>query len=119
MTIIVAIDGPSGSGKSSTAKSLARRAKWSYLDTGALYRATTWLALEKGLKEESEIAAALEERPISISTDAEKQRIKVQGQDVTSAIREERVTSAVSVYSAMPNVRRKLVELQKIGRAHV
>ena len=113
MTIIVAIDGPSGSGKSSTAKALARRAKWSYLDTGALYRATTWLVLEKGLKEESEIAAALEERPISISTDAEKQRVEVQCQDVTAAIRAERVTSAVSVFSAMPNVRRKLVELQR------
>ena len=113
MTIIVAIDGPSGSGKSSTAKALARRAQWSYLDTGALYRATTWLALENGFTEESEIVALLEEAPISISTEPEKERIKVKNQDVTTAIREERVTSSVSFYSAMPKVRSQLVKLQR------
>ena len=47
--MVLAIDGPSGSGKSSTAKSIAMRANWKYLDTGALYRAVTWLALEKNL----------------------------------------------------------------------
>ncbi|NDC13370.1 MAG: cytidylate kinase, partial [Actinobacteria bacterium] len=47
MTIVVAMDGPSGSGKSSTSRGLAKRAGWNYLDTGALYRAATWLALEK------------------------------------------------------------------------
>lgn len=49
MTVVVAMDGPSGSGKSSTAKAIAKRAGWLYLDTGALYRAATWLAIEKAI----------------------------------------------------------------------
>lgn len=113
MTIIVAIDGPSGSGKSSTAKALARRAKWSYLDTGALYRATTLLALETEMSDEDSIAAALSKRPIKISTDPQNQKIELDNRDITTAIREERITRAVSAVSAMPKVRAQLVELQR------
>ena len=62
-TVVIAIDGPSGSGKSSTARAVAQRANWRYLDTGALYRAITWLALRDGLVEPSELVrqAELEE----------------------------------------------------------
>ncbi len=57
--LVLAIDGPSGSGKSSTAKAIAIRANWKYLDTGALYRAATWLAIEKNLQSANEILNAV------------------------------------------------------------
>ena len=60
MPIIVAMDGPSGAGKSSTAKAIAQRAGWNYLDTGALYRGATWLALKNNLSDSPEIISALE-----------------------------------------------------------
>jgi GTP-binding protein len=62
--IVVAIDGPSGSGKSSTSKAIAIRANWNYLDTGALYRAATWIALKAGVTEGWEIIAAIKKSPI-------------------------------------------------------
>ena len=68
MPIVVAIDGPSGSGKSSTSKKLAERANWNYLDTGALYRAVTWLALNKKISTANEIVAALRENEITFNS---------------------------------------------------
>ncbi|MFM8383420.1 MAG: (d)CMP kinase, partial [Actinomycetota bacterium] len=62
--IVVAMDGPSGSGKSSTSKGLAKRAGWNYLDTGALYRAATWLSLERNLGTPSTLIEALRNDPI-------------------------------------------------------
>ena len=62
--IVVAIDGPSGAGKSSTAKAVAQRAGWNYLDTGALYRALTWLALRENVDSAPEILAALKRFPL-------------------------------------------------------
>ncbi len=59
MTVVVAMDGPSGSGKSSTAKAIAKRAGWLYLDTGALYRAATWLAIEKAIDSADELLIVL------------------------------------------------------------
>ena len=73
--IVVAIDGPSGSGKSSTAKAIATRANWSYLDTGALYRAATWVALENNVSEGWEIIAAIKKMPINSSTDPKEPKI--------------------------------------------
>jgi len=64
MGIVVAIDGPSGAGKSSTSKAIAIRAGWNYLDTGALYRAVTWVALENNCIEAAEILKALKSAPI-------------------------------------------------------
>jgi GTP-binding protein len=64
--LVLAIDGPSGSGKSSTAKAIALRANWSYLDTGALYRAVTYLALENKVDSESQVVAVLEKSEILI-----------------------------------------------------
>ena len=65
MSIVVAMDGPSGSGKSSTSKAIAIRAGWNYLDTGALYRGVTWLAQNKKIATVEEILKALDENPIT------------------------------------------------------
>ena len=73
--IVVAIDGPSGSGKSSTSKAIAIRANWNYLDTGALYRAATWIALNKGVSEGWEIISAIKEQPIVFSSDPKNPKI--------------------------------------------
>lgn len=69
MGIVVAIDGPSGAGKSSTAKAIATRAGWDYLDTGALYRAVTWLALEYKCEEAFSIVQAIKDHPIKFIAD--------------------------------------------------
>ena len=66
--LVLAIDGPSGSGKSSTAKAIALRANWSYLDTGALYRAITYLALENKFESENEIINSLKSNTILFDT---------------------------------------------------
>ena len=64
MGIVVAIDGPSGSGKSSTSKSVAMRSTWDYLDTGALYRGLTWLALQNDLTDASSVLKAFKSSPL-------------------------------------------------------
>ena len=69
MGIVVAIDGPSGAGKSSAAKAIAHRAGWNYLDTGALYRAVTWLALENKCEEPFSILQLLKDHPIRFESD--------------------------------------------------
>ncbi|NCA26244.1 MAG: cytidylate kinase, partial [Actinobacteria bacterium] len=66
--LVLAIDGPSGSGKSSTAKAIALRANWSYLDTGALYRAVTYIALENKIDTEDEIVKSLDSSSIVFDT---------------------------------------------------
>ena len=73
--ITVAIDGPSGSGKSSTAKAIATRANWNYLDTGALYRAATWLALKENVTEGWQIIAAIKNEPITFNADPRDPKI--------------------------------------------
>jgi GTP-binding protein len=89
--IIVAMDGPSGSGKSSTSRGLAKRAGWQYLDTGALYRAATWLTLEKELDSATDLLRALQLQPIKFVTDAEKPQVFVGTKELTKEIREERI----------------------------
>jgi GTP-binding protein len=110
---VVAIDGPSGSGKSSTAKAIAKRANWSYLDTGALYRAATFLALKENVKEAWEVIAAIKKSPILFSADPKDPKVFVGDLDVTSEIRSQRVTDNVSAYSALPELREYLVEMQR------
>ena len=83
--IVVAIDGPSGSGKSSTAKSIAIRANWNYLDTGALYRAATWIALKENVSEGWEIISAIKNQPIRFSSDPKDPKIFCGDVDVTDA----------------------------------
>ena len=111
--LVLAIDGPSGSGKSSTAKAIALRANWSYLDTGALYRAVTYLALEKKIESEDEIVKHLESSEIVFDTNPADPKIFVNDKDVSAEIRLQRINDFVSKISAMPTVRKVLLELQR------
>ena len=111
--LVLAIDGPSGSGKSSTAKAIALRANWSYLDTGALYRAVTYLALENKFESENEIINSLKLNTILFDTNPANPKIFVNGKDVSSEIRLQRINDLVSKVSAMPEVRKILLELQR------
>jgi len=111
--VVVAIDGPSGSGKSSTAKAIAIRAHWNYLDTGALYRALTWLALENNHEAENGLVDLAMVNPISFTSDPTNPRIFVGATDVTDAIRTLRITDKVSEFARMPSVREYLFGLQR------
>jgi GTP-binding protein len=112
MGVVVAIDGPSGAGKSSTAKAIATRAGWNYLDTGALYRAVTWLALEYKCEEPFSILQAIKDHPIKFNADPSDPYIFAGETQITHSIRGTSVTDNVSRISAMPEVRRELLNLQ-------
>ena len=112
MGIVVAIDGPSGAGKSSTAKAIATRAGWDYLDTGALYRAVTWLALEHKCEEPFSILQAIKDHPIKFVADPAAPNVFAGQTQITHAIRGTSVTENVSRISAMPEIRRELLNLQ-------
>jgi GTP-binding protein len=112
-SLVLAIDGPSGSGKSSTSKAIATRANWKYLDTGALYRAATWLAIEMNLDSGDAIVEALRNSPIEFNCNPKDPKISVGKTDVTDAIRSLRITDQVSQYSQLPELRSFLVELQR------
>jgi GTPase len=111
--IVVAIDGPSGAGKSSTSKLVATRAGWNYLDTGALYRAVAWLALREKISTSEDILAALANNTIHFISDPKSPKVFVGDVDVTTDIRNENVTSAVSAISAIPEIRESLLTLQR------
>ena len=113
MPIIVAMDGPSGAGKSSTSKALAKRANWNYLDTGALYRGATWLAMQKNISDGVKLVEALLEQKLTFNPDPEKPTLKCGKVDITDAIRDESVTAQVSTFAAMPEVRAELLLLQR------
>lgn len=113
MAVVVAIDGPSGSGKSSTAKGLASRAGWNYLDTGALYRAATWLANSKEITDAAGLLVALKESPITFKSDPKDPRTFCGGIDISREIRDAAVTDRVSVISAWREIREELVTLQR------
>ena len=113
MGIIVAIDGPSGAGKSSTAKAIAKRAGWYYLDTGALYRAATWIALEFKCEEPFAIVQALKDHTIKFNPDPQSPNVFAGEVQITHAIRGTSVTENVSRISAMPEVRRELLKIQR------
>ena len=109
--MIVTIDGPAGAGKSSVARELARRLGFAFLDTGAMYRAVALAALRAGLGEnDGEKIAALAER-LTIGFDGE--RVLLDGDDVTQAIRTSEVAAAVYLAADNPRVRARLVELQR------
>ncbi len=112
---VVAIDGPSGSGKSSTSRGVARALGLDYLDTGAMYRAMAWYMLDGGVDVADPAAvAALADRPTLVSaTDPEFPTIAVDGVDVSGPIRGDAVTGAVSPVAAVPEVRARLVALQR------
>ena len=111
--LVLAIDGPSGSGKSSTSKAIAIRANWSYLDTGALYRAATWLALENKISEEEKLVNLLEQNLITFNTNPNDPRVFVNDKDLTDEIRLHRINDVVSSISSMAGVRKKLMEIQR------
>jgi len=110
--MIVAIDGPAGAGKSTVARALAERLGFRYLDTGAMYRALTWLALrqELPLDRGAEIAALARENPVELD---ERGRVSIAGVDVTSSIREPRIDRVVPVVARHPDVREVMRERQR------
>lgn len=116
--IIIAIDGPAGSGKSSSAKIVAERLGYIYIDTGAMYRAVTLEVLRRGIADcEDEICKILDELKIELIPSPEGQRTILNGEDVSDAIRMPEVTKLVSPVSAMQCVREKLVaEQRQIGQ---
>lgn len=112
---VIAIDGPSGTGKSSVAREVARRLGAGYLDTGAMYRALTLAVLADGIEpaDVDAVAHRAQRLIIEIDADPEIDNISADGQDVTQAIRSPEVTAAVSAVSAIPAVRRRLVQAQR------
>ncbi len=114
-SVIVAIDGPSGTGKSSTSKAVAAKLGLSYLDTGAQYRAITWWMISNGVDvSDAEAVANAAAKPVIVSgTDPARPTITVDGADAAGPIRTEEVTSKVSAVSAVPEVRALITELQR------
>lgn len=113
--VIVAIDGPSGTGKSSTSRAVAARLGLAYLDTGAQYRAITWWMLHNAIdvNDPAAVAAAAGRPAIVSGTDPAAPAITADGVDVSGPIRTPEVTSAVSAVSAVPAVRSRITELQR------
>ena len=113
--IVVAMDGPSGSGKSSTARGVATRLGLRYLDTGAQFRAVTAWMIAHGVdfSDPADIAARVGEPELASGTDPQGPAIMVNGIDVALAIRTDEVNAAVSPVSAVPAVRARLLELQR------
>ncbi|VFA97092.1 Cytidylate kinase [Nocardia cyriacigeorgica] len=114
-SLVVAMDGPSGTGKSSVSRRLAARLGARYLDTGAMYRVATLRVLRAGvdLTDPAAIAAAVADLPLTIGTDPSHELIQLDGADVSDEIRGDAVTKAVSAVSAVPEVREALVALQR------
>lgn len=111
----IAIDGPAGAGKSTIAKNLAARLGFVYLDTGAMYRAVALKALETGtaLNDESALGQMLASTDVSVVYDNGKQRILLDGRDVSDEIRSQPIAKAASDVSANKCVRLKMVEMQR------
>ncbi|MDV7242066.1 MULTISPECIES: (d)CMP kinase [Rhodococcus] len=114
-SLVVAMDGPSGTGKSSVSRQLAQELGARYLDTGAMYRIATLHVLRKGvdLGDPDAIADATAGLPWSIGTDPTREQVLLDGEDVAQEIRGDAVTKAVSAVSAVPAVRARLVEAQR------
>ena len=112
---IITIDGPAGSGKSTTAKLVAERLGFTYLDTGAMYRAVAWLALERGvnLEDSDAIAEMAEQMVIDMETSSRQSRVWVDGREITEDIRQPVINKNVSKVAALAGVRAVLVRLQK------
>ncbi|UOY02628.1 (d)CMP kinase [Blastococcus sp. PRF04-17] len=111
----ITLDGPSGTGKSSVARDVARALGAAYLDTGAMYRAATVAVLDAGvsLDDKVAVARAVSEADIRVGTSAHREKVTVDGVDVRERIRGAEVTRAVSPVSAVPAVRRLLVARQR------
>ena len=113
--MVIAVDGPSGSGKSSISKESANRLGFNFLDTGAMYRSVTWFCVTENLIEEDLIMERINNKDfkLDISTDPLKDQVKVNDEDVSKIIREDEITSQVSHFAAMPKIRQFLVSKQR------
>jgi cytidylate kinase len=114
-SLVVAVDGPSGSGKSSVSREVARRLGLRYLDTGAMYRALTWWALDQGadLDDRPQVAELARKLPLEIGDSSGATVVTVDGTDVSAAIREPRISAAVSKVATNLEVRAELVRRQR------
>ena len=112
---IVAIDGPSGAGKSTVAKGVAERLGYLYIDTGAMYRAIAWKILQSGISisDEQAVIAQAMRTEVTLATIDDEQHVYLDGEDVSQAIRTPEATRASSPVSAIPAVRKRLVDLQR------
>jgi cytidylate kinase len=113
--LVVAIDGPSGSGKSSVSKEVARRLRLAYLDTGAMYRALTWYCVSSGidLEDAASVEQASRDLILDLSTSPNEEYVRVDGVDVTDAIREPAISSAVSAVATTLGARTELIRRQR------
>jgi len=114
--IVIAIDGPAASGKSSVARTLARRLKFHYVNTGAMYRAVTWLAVARGIPpaDTSAVRAMLDSTVIECGFDATgESTILLDGMDPAPHLSDASVTASVSTVASIPEVRRRLVAIQR------
>jgi cytidylate kinase len=119
--MIVAIDGPAASGKSTVARALARRLQMGYLDTGAMYRSIAWLALRRGvaLDDDDGLTRLAVEYPVTLAGEPGSglSTVEVDGVDVTTSIRTPEVESAVSAVARVPALRRVMVDAQRAAAA--
>ncbi|MCY7774094.1 (d)CMP kinase [Bacillus licheniformis] len=114
--LCIAIDGPAAAGKSTVAKIVARKKSYIYIDTGAMYRAITYLALEKGvdLNDEAELTALLKDSAIDLTVSPEgEQKVYIAGEDVTEAIRTDNVSNQVSIVAKYAGIREEMTKRQQ------
>lgn len=113
--LILAVDGPSGTGKSTTCRALAKQLNAKYIDTGAMYRVATLAVLRAGVDPQNahDVIAATRELPLTVSDDPDSTEVLLGGEDVAGEIRGPEVTRNVSAVSAIPEVRDNLVALQR------
>jgi len=112
--VVIAIDGPAGTGKSTVARGLARTLGARYLDTGAMYRIATLAVLRAGIDPaDSAAIAAMADVPLSVGHDPEADQARLGAEDVSAEIRGDAVTRAVSAVSAVPQIRARMVQLQR------
>jgi cytidylate kinase len=116
---VLAIDGLSGSGKSTVARQVAQQLGWAYLDTGALYRAVTLAVLRQKVdpSDTDAVVAVADRVRVEVGTDPRDPRISLDGADVADAVRGDEVTAAVSQVSAVPGVRSVLLQWQRAAAA--
>lgn len=113
--LIVAIDGPSGTGKSTVSRAVAKQLQASYLDTGAMYRVAALWVLRQGIdpNDAEAVAAATADLPVGVSSDPDTKEVLLAGEDVSAEIRGAEVTAHVSAVAAVPAVRDNLVAIQR------
>jgi CMP/dCMP kinase len=113
--LVIAVDGPAGSGKSTAARRVAVELGLRYLDTGAMYRALTWWLREQGidLADTAAVLARMAEPKIGVGTDPGAPEITVNGQDVAGPIRSREISNSVSTVAAIPQVRTLLIGMQR------